>query len=447
MLTQPCNTLEINETNLRPVFNRAIELASTDIPASAERVHFTTRRTLTRRGVIWLGQTCNLRCQFCYFVDRVKSADHPEHPFMSLEKAKQICKTLVDVYGNNAVDIQGGEPTIYRDIFPLIQYCNDIGLKPTLITNAIVLDDREVCRKFKDAGVRDFLISVHGLGETYDTLVGKEKAHVRQMKALRNLQEAGIPFRFNCVLAKPVVEQLPYIAELAVRTGALAVNFIAFNPFEDQSQGSKRSSSNVPRYTDVKPKLTEALDILDDAGNEANVRYFPFCMVEHRHRKSIYNFQQLPYDHHEWDYASWAWTGLQPQRMKQGDPSDPVRLSNSRLLIHCKKPLKRLSNISILRPFLYKAHQSIAGLFSRLKSEETLYRDVAKMHAEVHCEYSYAEVCDQCTIRKICDGFHGDYAKIFGTEEAAAITDGAATDDPVYYIRLQNKIVENDDEE
>jgi hypothetical protein len=132
--------------------------------------------------------------------------------------------------------------------------------------------------------------------------------------------------------------------------------------------------------------------------------------------------------------------------MKEGAPSDPVRLSNSRLLIHCKKPLKRLSSISILRPFLYKAHQSIAGLFSGLKSEEKLYRDVAKMHAEVHCEYSYAKACDQCNIRKICDGFHGDYAKMFGTKEAAAITDGAATDDPVYYIRLQNKIVDNGNE-
>lgn len=438
---------EVSNKDLMAVFTHACELAATDTPASRPPLRSTTERTLTRRGVIWLGQTCNLRCQFCYFVDRVKSADHPEHPFMSLAKAKKICKTLVDVYGNNAVDIQGGEPTIYRDIFELIRYCNEIGLKPTLITNALVLDDIGVCRKFREAGIRDFLISVHGLGETYNTLVGKENAHVRQMKALRNLQEVGVPFRFNCVLAKPVVDQLPYIAELAVNTETSVVNFIAFNPFEDQSQGSKRSSINVPRYTDVKPRLTEALDILDNAGIEANVRYFPFCMVEERHRKSIYNFQQLPYDHHEWDYASWAWTGLQPQRMKQGDPSDPVRLSNSRLLIHFKKPLKRLSNISILRPFLYKAHQSIAGLFSGSKSDEKLYRDVAKMHSEVHCEYSHAEACTQCNIKNICDGFHGDYAKMFGTDEAEAIRYGEKTDDPVYYIRLQNKIIDNYDAE
>jgi sulfatase maturation enzyme AslB (radical SAM superfamily) len=447
MLTHTCNTTEITETNLESIFNEALDLASPDTPAQKKAVEFTTHRTLTRRGVIWLGQTCNLRCQFCYFVDRVKSANHPEHAFMSLAKAKKICKTLVDIYGNNAVDIQGGEPTIYRDIFELIRYCNDIGLKPTLITNALVLDDKGLCRQFKDAGIKDFLISVHGLGQIYNTLVGKENAHIRQMKALRNLQEEGVPFRFNCVLAKPIVEQLPFIAELAVRTTASTVNFIAFNPFEDQSEGGKRSATNVPRYLDVSPMLTKALDILDNAGVEANVRYFPFCMVEERHRKSIYNFQQLPYDHHEWDYASWAWTGLQPQRMKQGEPSDPVRLSNSRLLIHFKKPLKRLSNISILRSFLYKIHQSIAGLFSRFKSEHTLYRDVAKMHSEVHCTYAYSKSCDKCNIRNICDGFHGDYAKMFGTDEATAIISGEITDDPCYYIRHQNKIIDADEQE
>ena len=41
----------------------------------------TKNRVITRRGVMWLGQTCNIRCHFCYFLDRINSTDHPEHPF------------------------------------------------------------------------------------------------------------------------------------------------------------------------------------------------------------------------------------------------------------------------------------------------------------------------------------------------------------------------------
>ena len=86
---------------------------------------------------MWLGQTCNIRCHFCYFLDRINATDHPEHPFMTIDKAKQICSTLVDFYGNNAIDIQGGEPTLYRHINELVEHCRKIGLLPTLITNAI----------------------------------------------------------------------------------------------------------------------------------------------------------------------------------------------------------------------------------------------------------------------------------------------------------------------
>src|SRR5207249_4636510 len=38
-------------------------------------------------------------------------------------------------------------------------------------------------------------------------------------------------------------------------------------------------------------------------------------------RKTVYNYPQLPYDPHEWDYDSWSWTEQQAQRMKWGDPS------------------------------------------------------------------------------------------------------------------------------
>ena len=437
----------VDETYRKDILKKALEIAVSGQLAQESSAHLkrTTQRTITKRGVIWLGQTCNLHCQFCYFFDKIHSKEHPEHAFMSLDKAKKICRALVEFYGNKAVDIQGGEPTIYNDIFELIRYCSDIGLRPTLITNGLVLDDIEVCRKYKEVGLRDFLISVHGIGEVYDRLVRRDGAHVRQMIALRNLREVGIPFRFNCVLSKPATEQLSLIAELAIRTGALVVNFIAFNPFEDQSRQGRRSTTNVPRYPDVKEKITEALDILESAGIETNVRYLPICMLEDRHRKSAYNFQQLPYDHHEWDYASWGWTGLQPQRMSKGDLTDPVHTTALRWLPKLKGPFKNLASISVIRPLLYEAYEALAKLSGRGERKEDLYRKIATIHAEIHCRYTYGENCKSCKARGICDGFHGDYAQIFGADEAEPIESELRVADPIYYIRNQMKIVEEDD--
>lgn len=383
----------------------------------------TTRRVLTRRGVLWLGQTCNLRCHFCYFQTRISSSDHPDHPFMSLGKATAICSTLRERYGNLAIDIQGGEPTIYPEINALVSHCRRIGLLPTLITNAVVLDKRERCRELMQAGLRDLLVSVHGLREDYDRAVGLPGGSARQMKALDNLMALGVPFRFNCVLASSVLPHLPDIARLAADTGARAVNFIAFNPFEDQQKGG-RSGQDVPRYSDVSGPLVDALDFLEERGLEANVRYLPLCQAPERHRKSFYNFQQLPYDLHEWDYASWSWTGRNPQRRRDGDLEPPVTLrwANSRSKL-----------------FGYEGYLEDASV-----TLEDEYLHSALIRAREHCGYQYAPACEACGLKAICDGFHGDYASLHGAHEAAP-QDVPKVDNPRHYIARQMKIVEDED--
>ncbi|EKE04138.1 MAG: hypothetical protein ACD_20C00104G0032 [uncultured bacterium] len=281
----------------------------------------TNYRIPCRRATLWIGQTCNLRCKFCYYTKMVSDLEHPQHSFMSINKIKQICKVLVGKYNNNSVDIEGGEPTIYKDIHELIKYCNEIGLKPTLITNGLVLDKTETCQKFKESGIYDFLISVHAIGDVYDEIVQVKGASARQLKALDNLIETGIPFRFNTVLSKEVLPQLMDVAKLAVEKGARAVNFIAYNPFNDQSTG--RTDENIPKYTEIIEKLAPALDYLDENFIEANVRYLPFCVFEEKYRKFIQNFQQRVYDLHEWESAGEVWTSAPSQRTASDELSEP----------------------------------------------------------------------------------------------------------------------------
>jgi sulfatase maturation enzyme AslB (radical SAM superfamily) len=442
----------------------------------------TPEKLLTRRGVLWLGQTCNIRCHFCYFLDRIENKDHPEHPFMDLEKAKQICHTLRYKYGNTSIDIQGGEPTIWRHIEELITYCHEIGLYPTLITNAITLARREKCEQLRQAGVHDLLISVQGLGPVYDEIVGLPGGSVKQAKGLDNCIEVGIPFRFNCVLSLKAVPQYVDIAKLAVEKGALAVNFLAFNPFEDQATGH-RSTFNVPSYSQVAGELNKALDVLAEGGVEANVRYFPICMVEERHRKSIYNFPQLSYDPHEWDYDSWSWTGQQPQRMKWGDPSQPheslaavtynswvfnkpengnrngpaeltgFKGSVSQALAPFPGTLQNVKKVywsvlDVARKGRHLVRANGNGSDPGLRVPDELnrnagvYRDHAIVRAQDHCRYQYAAQCNECDVKAICDGFHGDYATLFTSDEARPIHLGTKITDPTYYIRHQVKIYE-----
>lgn len=389
----------------------------------------TTKRVLTRRGVVWLGQTCNLRCRFCYFQTRIEAKDHPEHAFMDLDKAKAILGTLRSHYGNNAIDIQGGEPTIYPGIEELCSHSATIGLLPTLITNALVLAKREACQRLKDSGVRDLLVSVHGLGQNYDDVVGVPGAHKKQMAALDNCVAIGLPVRFNCVLTKSSLPHLADVARLAVSVGARAVNFIAFNPFEDQQKG-ERSLDDVAAYSEVAPPLVAALDVLNAAGVEVNVRYFPLCQVPEAYRQHLYNFQQLPYDLHEWDYASWSWTDMKPQRMREGGLSPLISLRQANFRSSMFKDVP-----NYLPNYLEDPNISM----------DDEYRHSALIRAREHCGYRETPACLACGVRQICDGFHGDYAAFFGPNEAQAIETPAPVSDPRHYISRQHKIVEPED--
>jgi pyruvate-formate lyase-activating enzyme len=434
--------------NARAVLEAALALAVTEAPAPKPVYARSGTRKITRRGILWLGQTCNLRCQFCYFLDRIENESHPEHHFMSLEKAKQICRTLVDYYGNSSIDIQGGEPTLWPPIFDLVAYCAAIGLAPTLITNAQVLSNREVVARYKQAGIRDFLVSVQGLGAVYDGLVGRAGAHVRQMKGLRNLQDEGIPFRFNTVLSKPALPQLQDIAQLAVRTGAEVVNFLGFNPFNDQATG-RRSAQNVPRYAEVREALDPALDVLVAAGVEANVRYLPFCVVAERHRSSVYDFQQIPYDLHENDFASWSWTDLPAQRMRGATLTPPFGLGPRLQLGALRIPLRRLAArlprvAAGLHAFKQRLERAWAARESSA-SREARYRDEARMRSREYTGYQHVPSCSSCDLNSVCDGFYGDYVALFGSDEAQPIVVGKRVDDPQYFSRHQTKKIHPDD--
>jgi pyruvate-formate lyase-activating enzyme len=428
--------------------DEALSHASVDSTTPAPVYLPTSSRKLTRRGILWLGLTCNLRCHFCYFLDRIENPAHPEHAFMSLEKARDICRTLVDYYGNNSVDIQGGEPTLYPAIHDLVEYCADIGLSPTLITNGVALSVREEVVRFKEAGIRDFLVSVQGLGRTHDQIVGREGASARQMKGLGNLQQVGVPFRFNTVLSKDALPQLMDISRLAVRTGAGVVNFLGFNPFNDQQTG-KRSTRNVPGYEELREPVEAAVDYLTAENVEVNIRYLPLCLVSERHRPNVYGYKQIPYDLHENDYASWSWTELPAQRSAAAELTPPFGLGRRLHLGALRAPLRQLDRRWPRLVFqLHRIKQGLERTWAKgtdprqngTELEESYQAD-AVVRAREYTGYRHVAACEACSLQPICDGVYRDYVDLFGLAGIRPVRLGAKVPDPQHYSRRQYKVI------
>jgi MoaA/NifB/PqqE/SkfB family radical SAM enzyme len=346
-------------------------------PPARPPVEWSRDRQLTRRGVLWLGLRCDVRCKFCYD-EHVPAAQKawldPADAIRALEKFRFY-------YRNEFVDFMGGEPTLHPAILDITAHAASIGLRPTVITHGMHLARPERAAAFAEAGVHDFLVSVHGTGGTAGAIHGRGKNNAaRQMQALANLRALGVPFRFNVTMIRDNVTQLEAIAALAADKGARVVNFLTFNPYFEWERDIEISFQ--ARHSEIAPYLTRAIGICTAAGVEANVRYMPPCQLP-GYEQHVYTGFQLPYDPHEWDYNSWYDTG---------HPGTPP---------------------------------------------PAWYYQASRRQRERH-GYQQVPACGQCALREICDGFHAQYATRWGGGEAAPYP-GPLVTDPRHFIQHQDK--------
>ena len=396
--------------------------------------------TITRRGVVWLGQTCNLRCEFCYFLDRIEDESHPEHPFITLEKAKEICRTLVDYYGNNSVDIQGGEPTSDPHIYELVAYCAEIGLSPTIITNAQALASRTVAAATRRRAPR-LPRQRPGARPGLRRARQPPRRARAQMRALRNLQEEGIPFRFNTVVSEPAAPPARRHRRAGGAHRRRGRELPRLQPVQRPGDAASAPRENVPRYDELRAAARRALDILAEAGVEANVRYLPFCVVAERHRELRLRLPPDP---------------LRParERLRELVVDRPPRAADPRRAATptfgaraaaAARPAPRARSAGSpraaarrRRPHRVSSGSSLPG---RARGRQ-LRRTSATARRRgcgrrVH-RLPPRPACSACDCRAICDGFYGDYVELFGADEARPIASGARHD-PQHFSRRQEK--------
>lgn len=337
-----------------------------------------TERQLTCRGVLWLGLKCDIRCKFCYD-NGLSTADKI---WITLEDATRALDKFRYYYQNRYIDFMGGEPTLHPKILEIVRYAADIGLRPTIITHGMQLADFDRAKAYVEAGIHDFLVSIHGIGDTVREIHGRGTENFnKQTRALDNLRTLGVPFRFNCILIRDNLPQLEAIVELAGRKGARVVNFVNFNPYFEWS--SEIDIEFQVRHSEIAPYLAKAIDKCISLGVEANARYIPLCQLLGR-EAHVYTVFQLPYDTHEWDFNSWYDLG------HPGIPSPAWYLEAS--------------------------------------------REQQQRHHHI-----YVPTCGACAAKAICDGFHAQYVARFGSEEAAAYS-GQSITDPRYFIQTQRKV-------
>jgi radical SAM protein with 4Fe4S-binding SPASM domain len=147
--------------------------------------------------VVWnITRECNLKCVHCYNDSGVGKKCNEA----TTEEAKAVIDDLAD-YGVPSVLFSGGEPLMRHDLFELMQYTADKGLRVVISTNGTLIKDEEA-KKIKDIGVSYVGISLDGIDEINDKFRGVDGAFERAVRGIKACQAAGIRIGLRLTLTK-----------------------------------------------------------------------------------------------------------------------------------------------------------------------------------------------------------------------------------------------------
>jgi cyclic pyranopterin phosphate synthase len=178
---------------------------------------------------ISLSERCNLRCQYCMPEDGVNL--QPESHLLSNDEIMKLA-TWFTQQGITKIRLTGGEPLLRKDLLPLIQNLNTLGVEQIgMTTNGVTLSKQ--LDELVDAGLTHVNLSLDSLdADKFSKLTRRPAAYFdRVMQALEDCARV-LPHRtkINCVVMPENLNELPAFAELT-REMPVDVRFIEYMPF------------------------------------------------------------------------------------------------------------------------------------------------------------------------------------------------------------------------
>ncbi|HOL72593.1 MAG TPA: TIGR04053 family radical SAM/SPASM domain-containing protein [Bryobacteraceae bacterium] len=167
--------------------------------------------------VIWeVTQACDLACVHCR-----ASAEPRRHPLeLTTEEGFRLLDEVRE-FGDPLVVFTGGDPLKRPDLFELLKYSVDLGLRTTVTPSATPLLTAEAIERFRDCGVSRMAVSVDGPdAATHDDFRRVPGSFDRTMFALEHARRIGLETQVNTTVTRLNRDTLPRIANLVAASGA-----------------------------------------------------------------------------------------------------------------------------------------------------------------------------------------------------------------------------------
>ncbi|MBA4416406.1 MAG: radical SAM/SPASM domain-containing protein [Syntrophus sp. (in: bacteria)] len=208
------------------------------------------QREFPLRMVAWeVTRNCNLNCIHC-------RASATRGPYTD-ELTFQECTRIIDeikTFADPTIILTGGEPLMRDDIFDIITYGTEKGLRMVIAVNGTLLDTAKA-QRLKEVGIKRVSMSLDGRNrEAHDRFRGVAGSFDAVMNGAKMLNDAGLPFQINTTITRLNGDDLDDIYRIVKAIGAVAWHIFLLVPV-GRGEGLKGEELNTRMYEEVLERL------------------------------------------------------------------------------------------------------------------------------------------------------------------------------------------------
>jgi Fe-coproporphyrin III synthase len=153
--------------------------------------------------VVWnITRTCNLKCVHCYNDSGINKPCNE----LSTNEAKGVLDDLAQ-FGVPSVLFSGGEPLMRPDLFELIEYAGQRGVRTVISTNGTLVT-ADLAERIKKMGVSYVGISLDGIGPVNDRFRAVPGAFDRAVSGIRNCKAVDVRVGLRLTLTQRNVQDI-----------------------------------------------------------------------------------------------------------------------------------------------------------------------------------------------------------------------------------------------
>lgn len=217
-----------------------------------------------------MGYECNVKCDYCSVSDDMRPVNMT---------TADVIRELADAraMGMHRLAFGGGEPTIRRDLLPLVRWARERGFDWVKVSsNGLMYGYPEYVKKAVDAGITDFHISVMGhTPAMYAATMGDARWFDVVLRGVDNLVAAGRPPILDMIIKRDTYESLRETVQFWAGRGVTTFPLWLVS-LTDRNASNPAS---LPRVTEMYPHLARVFDYARENGLKVYSRHIPRCML------------------------------------------------------------------------------------------------------------------------------------------------------------------------